>query len=253
MPGEYRIDEIDKRILYHLAADARKTSASLIAEEVDVTPATIRNRINQLEDHGIIEGYHADINYERANGRTTTQFTCTVPASDRQRLAQEVLQISGVVGIRELLAGRGNLLVTAVSTDSDESSRIAEELSERGLDVEQVDTVHNELRQPCHSFAPEKGYRNVSLTDFRSLSGSAEVVEFTVSEDADVAGRTIEEASETELLEELLVVSIERGDEMLTPKGETVIQPGDVVTIFSREAVPQRTVQAFESQSPKSV
>ncbi|WP_435349692.1 TrkA C-terminal domain-containing protein [Haloarchaeobius sp. HRN-SO-5] len=248
MPGEYRIDEIDKRILYHLAADARKTSASLIAEEVDVTPPTIRNRIRQLEDHGIIEGYHAAIDYERTNGRTKTQFTCTAPTGDRQRLAQEVLGISGVVGVRELLAGRGNLLVTVVTTDSDESTRIGQELSELGLDVEEVDTIHNDLCQPYHSFAPEKGHRNVSLTDFRSLSGSAEVVEFTVSEDAEFAGRTIAEASDTELLEDLLVVSIERGDDTLTPKGDTVFQAGDVVTIFSREAIPQRTIHAFDSQ-----
>jgi DNA-binding Lrp family transcriptional regulator len=252
MPGEYRVDEIDKRILYHLAADARKTSASLIAEEVDVTPATIRNRIKQLEDHGIIEGYHAAIDYERTNERTKTQFTCTAPASERQRLAQEALEITGVVGVRELLAGRGNLLVTVVTTGTDEGSRIAQELSERGLDVEEIDTVHAELRQPYHSFAPEKGRQSVSLTDLRSLSGNAEVVEFTVSEEAEITGRTIEAATDGELLDDLLVVSIERGDEMLTPKGDTVIRAGDVVTILSRDAITQRTVRAFESQSAES-
>src|SRR6056297_1459226 len=101
----YRIDEIDQRILYHLAADARNTSAPMIAEEVDVTPATVRHRITQLEDHGIIEGYHAAIDYEATNGKLTTQFTCTAPVSEREQLAADALTVSGVVHVRELMAG----------------------------------------------------------------------------------------------------------------------------------------------------
>lgn len=51
-----RLDEIDKRVLYHLAADARDTSAPAIAEEVNVSAGTIRNRIRQLEADGTIKG-----------------------------------------------------------------------------------------------------------------------------------------------------------------------------------------------------
>jgi DNA-binding Lrp family transcriptional regulator len=61
---DYRVDEIDKRVLYHLARDARNTTAAEIANEMEVTPATIRNRIKQLEAEGILRGYLADINYK---------------------------------------------------------------------------------------------------------------------------------------------------------------------------------------------
>lgn len=250
--GEYHFDEIDRRILYHLTADARNTTAPMIAEQVDVTPATVRNRIHQLEEHGIIQGYHAAIDYEHTGGRTTSQLTCSAPVADRQRLAQEALEISGVVAIRELLAGRENLLVTVVGTDTDDISRISRELSDLGLEVTGTDTIHNEITQPYQPFAPDAGDRAVSLTDFRSLSGGAEVVEFTVSEEAVITGHTIEEASETGLLEDVLVVSVERKDEILTPKGDTMIQPGDVVTLFSRGEIPDQTIQAFESQSDGS-
>lgn len=248
MEEEYHLDEIDKRILYHLTADARNTTAPTVAEEVDVTPATIRNRIQQLEEHGIIQGYHAAIDYEHTGGRATSQLTCSAPVADRQRLAQEILGVSGVIGVRELLAGRENLLVTVVGTDTDDISRIGRELSNLGLDIEQEDTIHNEITQPYRPFAPEEGHGDVSLTDFRSLSGGAEVVEFTVSETATIAGCTIEEAGDTGLLEDVLVVSVERGDDMLTPKGDTTIRPGDVVTLFGRDAIPEPTVRAFESQ-----
>ena len=52
----HRIDEVDKRILYRLAQDARNTTTSDIAEEMDVTSATIRNRIEQLEEQDILRG-----------------------------------------------------------------------------------------------------------------------------------------------------------------------------------------------------
>src|SRR6056297_3373990 len=102
---EYRLDEIDKRILYYLAEDARNTSAPLVAEEVDVSPGTIRNRIRKLEENNVIEGYHADVNYARADNLLTNLFVCNAPVSDRERLAREALSIPGVVNVREVMTG----------------------------------------------------------------------------------------------------------------------------------------------------
>ena len=87
----YRVDEIDKRILYYLAEDARNTSTSDIAEEMDVTPATIRNRIEQLKEKDILRGYRADIDYKSIEGYVTYQFRCTASIPDRKRLAQSAL------------------------------------------------------------------------------------------------------------------------------------------------------------------
>lgn len=249
MPEAYHLDEIDKRILFHLSADARNASAAAIAEDFEVTPATIRNRIKKLEASGVIEGYSTDINFERANGWTRVQFTCTAQGTRRQQRTEDLLEIPGVVEVRELLTGRGNLLVTGVGTDSDDISRIGRGLTELDIEVEDVDTVRDVTRQPYQPFAPDEGERAIAVTDFQSLSGAAEVAEVSVGEAADIAGLTIEEASETGVLEGHLVVSIERGGELLTPRGNTTIRPGDVVTIFGKEAIPPATVQAFESEA----
>lgn len=72
-----RFDEIDKRILYHLARDARGISAPDIADEVNVSAGSIRNRINRLEEEGVLEGYHARIDYERAERRHTGRLSVT--------------------------------------------------------------------------------------------------------------------------------------------------------------------------------
>ncbi|MFC4550683.1 MULTISPECIES: Lrp/AsnC family transcriptional regulator [Halorussus] len=248
----YRIDEIDKRILYHLVADARNTTAPTIAEEVDVTPATIRHRIRQMEEEGIIEGYHADIDYEQTDSRVVNQFTCTAPVADRHRLAQEVLEISGVVNVRELMSGRENVIVTAVGTDTDDITRVTQELSSRGLELEREDIVRDELFHPYHPFSPDKDRPRPSLADVQSLAGGAEVIEFTVSEEAAITGKTLKEANDSGILDdETLVISIERGDEILTPKGDTLVEAGDVITLFSPEALSDATVTAFETGAPE--
>jgi DNA-binding Lrp family transcriptional regulator len=246
---DYRVDEIDKRILYHLARDARNTTAADVADEMEVTPATIRNRIHQLESEGILRGYLADVNYKSIEGHVTYQFSCTAPIPDRDRLAQSALDVSGVVSVRELMTGKTNLAVTAVGSDTNDISRIASELSDVGLDIEDESVIEAEYHQPYNPFGPEDAPLGPSLTDFMSLAGGAEVAEFTVSDGADVAGLTIEAAVEADLLgEEMLVVGVERDGDVLTPKGETTIQPGDVISLFSKTGMEKDALEVFGTQ-----
>lgn len=241
-----RVDEIDKRILYYLASDARNTSAPAIAKEVDVTPATIRNRIRQLEDQGIIQGYTAAIDYEQIGGRVSYLFRCTAPIPDRDRLAKEVLDISGVIHVRKLLAGQANLNVRVVGRDTEDISRISRELAALGLDIEAEDAIEEELHHPYHPFGPGDEPARPSLTDFMSLTGAAEVIEFTVSEGAEITGMTIEEAVEEEVLgEDMLIVGIERDGTVITPKGDTKVKVGDLITLFARGPIERTSLDVF--------
>lgn len=241
-----RTDAVDKRILYHLARNARDTSAPMIAGETDVSAGTIRNRIRQLQAGGIIRGYHADIDYERVEGRIVNLFMCTTAVSDRERLAKRTLEISGVILVRELMAGRRNLHVTAVGTDTDDITRIARELSNLGIDIEDEALVQRDYHHPYHPFGPESGDAHSTMTDFRRLAGGAEVVDVTVVEGSAVAGRSIQAVVDDGLLDEAaLVVAIEREDRIVTPKGQTTFEPGDLVTIFSRDGVAAESLRAF--------
>lgn len=241
-----RIDEIDKRILYYLGLDARNTATSDIADEMEVTPATIRNRIKQLEEQGILRGYLADIDYKSIDGYVTYQFTCTAPIPDRPRLAQSALELPGVIAVRELMAGAGNLVFTVVGADTEDINHIAGELSDLGLEIEDENVIEAEYHAPYNPFGPEKIPKSTSLTDFMSLTGDAEVAEFTVSEGTRIANLSIEEAVEANLLtDDMLVVGIERDGEILTPKGETVVQPGDVVSVFSKGPIEKGSLEGF--------
>lgn len=82
-----------------------------------------------------------------------------------------------------------------------------------------------------------------------SLTGGAEVVEFTVSEDAPIAGLTIEEAvSDGHLDDEMLVVGIEREGDIITAKGKTTIESGDIVSLFSKDPLETDSLDGFGSR-----
>jgi len=133
----YGLDDIDRSILYHLSRDARRNSATDIADHVRVSAQTVRNRIKQLEESGVIKGYHPQIDYERADGLLTNLFMCTTSASDRERLARQALQIPGVVNIREIMTGHTDLRITAIGQDTDEISQIARVITDLGIAIEE--------------------------------------------------------------------------------------------------------------------
>ncbi|MFN2518504.1 MAG: Lrp/AsnC family transcriptional regulator [Jatrophihabitantaceae bacterium] len=54
------LDDVDRRILHHLAADARIPNNAL-ADLVGIAPSTCLGRVRALRDGGIIRGYHADV------------------------------------------------------------------------------------------------------------------------------------------------------------------------------------------------
>jgi len=109
--------------------------------------------------------------------------------------------------------------------------------------------IEDEYHSRYTPFGPEDAPMSPSLTDFISLTGGAEVVEFTVSEGAGVAGLSIKQAVADGLLtDEMLVVGIERDGDMLTPKGETVVQTGDVVSVLSKENLNTDALAVFAGQ-----
>lgn len=241
----YRVDEIDKRILYHLARDARNTTAREIAAEVDVSPGTIGNRIESLEDHGIIRGYHADVDYEEADDLLTRLYICDTPHADREQLAREALQIPGVVNVRRAMIGRGNLHVVAVGRSTTDVSRIGRALTELGVEVEKEGLIEEEAFHPYHPYGPD-GERDRPGKNFMALGGSAELTDLRLLEDAPVVGMTIGEAAEQGLLtDDVLVVAIERPDASVTPKGDTEFREGDIVSLLFRNGLSESVLEEF--------
>ncbi|MWV64173.1 winged helix-turn-helix transcriptional regulator [Halorubrum sp. JWXQ-INN 858] len=242
---EYRLDDVDRRVIYALMTDSRNTSAPDIAAAADVSPATVRNRIGRLEEAGVITGYHADIDFEAADGRLRNLYLCNAPVAEREKLAAKVRAVPGVVNVRELMTGRRNLHVMAVGERTVDLRRIARAISGIGVEIEDEDLVQTETHHPYSPFRPEEE-REGSISDFVSLSGGSEVAEMTVGRDAPIADMTLAEASERRVIgEDALVIAIERDDAVRTAHGDTTVEPDDVVTVFSRGGVDEATIDAF--------
>lgn len=153
-PREPKLDRVDEIILYHLVQDARRVRAPQIAEAAGVAASTVRNRIRALEAAGVIQGYHAMVDYEKLGGRIRNLFLCTAPILEREELAQAALEVPGVVHVRSVMTGTENLHVTAIAPDTDDLNRIARHLSELGLAIEDEDLVRHEHHQ---AYAPFEG------------------------------------------------------------------------------------------------
>ncbi|MFC6770082.1 winged helix-turn-helix transcriptional regulator [Halorubrum pallidum] len=241
-----QIDTIDEKILYYLTEEARHTSAPDIAEKVDVSAPTVRNRIRRLEEEGVIRGYHADVDYQKVDGRLTNHYVCSTGNRDREEMAQRVLDVPGVINVREIMSGKGDLRITVVGTDTDDLTRIAQGIVSLGIEIDDEDLIHREYFRPYSPFGPRDEEVASPVTGVAGLAGDADVVEVIVREQAPIAGKTLQEANEEELLpSDVLVVRINRDEGTITPTGETLMKENDFVTIHSRSGVTEGTLEAF--------
>ena len=114
-PGDYMLDETDRRILSVLQRDAR-TSMRKISKEVGVSLGTVSNRVRKLEGAGVIRGYAVlldpekigwDLNVVAKDPRVygvydvTGDFDSMVVArardrSDLDELSKNVMSVDGV-------------------------------------------------------------------------------------------------------------------------------------------------------------
>jgi DNA-binding Lrp family transcriptional regulator len=149
------LDSIDKRILYHLQQDARRTSSNDIAEKLGLSASTVRTRLNQLEESGIVRGYHLDIDYGLAGYPLYTKIICTAPIPERDGLANRARDVRGVTAVREIMTGERNVYVNAIGRDHDDLNRISEDLDDLGLDIVDEQLIRDEYVCPYHGFLEE--------------------------------------------------------------------------------------------------
>ena len=146
------LDNVDRGILHLLQLDARNTTAQEIGEKTGVSPSTVRNRIDQLEADGVITGYHPAIDYEKAGLPLEVMFVITAPPTKRSDAVEELLEVKGVVDVRETLTGRRNLYVEAVGTSTSDVTRISDSIHDLRLQIESSEIMKQRRVQPFNHF-----------------------------------------------------------------------------------------------------
>ncbi|PSP71334.1 ArsR family transcriptional regulator [Halobacteriales archaeon QH_8_67_27] len=142
------IDDVDSAIMYALQEDARNMSSGDIAERTGTSDSTVRKRIQRLESDGVIKGYSAEVDYQQSGYPLRMLLFCTASIPERGDLIPEMLEVDGVVSVRELVTGDENILVTAVGKSDSDITPVAQELLNMGL------TVADEMLVRSHETTP---------------------------------------------------------------------------------------------------
>jgi Lrp/AsnC family leucine-responsive transcriptional regulator len=118
-------DATDRTILLALQRDARQTMAEL-AEQVSLSQSPCWRRVRQLEESGVIEGYHARLNRSRL-GYGVTGFIHLQMANHTQEIAaafeREVVALPQVLSCYNL-SGHYDYLLEAIAPDLDAFSSL---------------------------------------------------------------------------------------------------------------------------------
>ncbi|WP_331232517.1 Lrp/AsnC family transcriptional regulator [Natronorarus salvus] len=146
------LDGVDRSILYLLQKDARNTTAQEIADQVGVSPSTVRNRIDSLEADGVIRGYHPEIDYEAANLPLQVSFVVTVPPTKLTDYSEQIRGIQGVIDVQEMLTGRRNIHVDVVGTNTGDITRVTDSIHEMGAEIESSEVMRRRHVQPFNHF-----------------------------------------------------------------------------------------------------
>ncbi|MFJ7179302.1 Lrp/AsnC family transcriptional regulator [Streptomyces massasporeus] len=94
LPPPRPLDAIDQDILRMLQADGRASIRS-VADRVHVSRANAYARINRLVEDGVVRGFGARVNHERAGQGTSAYITLKIVQNSWRTVRKELRQLPG--------------------------------------------------------------------------------------------------------------------------------------------------------------
>ena len=160
-------------------------------------------------------------------------------ATDSEFLKRENVGSADLV-VSALSSDESNLLVCLLAKRLGAKRTVA--VVEDGSFVDVFETVGVDVAvnprevtaEEITRFTREEHTQNVAIIE----SDRAEVLEIEVNDDSILADRTIAESIE-DLPSGVVIGAITRGEELITPRGDTVIRTGDHVIVFLETAIMQ--------------
>lgn len=116
-PGPPRpLDSIDRSIVRLLQADGRASIRS-VAEQVHVSRANAYARINRLIDDGVIRGFTARVNHERAGQGASAYITLKIVQNSWRTVREQLRELPGAAHIA-LVSGDFDVLLLVHTPDN---------------------------------------------------------------------------------------------------------------------------------------
>jgi DNA-binding Lrp family transcriptional regulator len=110
------LDPIDRAILRLLQNDGRASIRS-VAERVHVSRANAYARINRLIEDGVIRGFTARVDHERAGHKASAYITLKIVQNSWRTVRQKLLALPGVAHIA-LVSGDFDVLMLVHTPDN---------------------------------------------------------------------------------------------------------------------------------------
>lgn len=145
--ADYELDEVDQQLLGLLHEDARYSAIEL-AERVGVSDNTVHNRMERLEEAGVIQGYTVSVDHDLVGLSLSFMFACTAPISKRSAVAEQIIDIPEVIEVTELMTGRNNIMVKAVGAEDEDITRVAEAIDELDIEINDENLIRAEHTKP---------------------------------------------------------------------------------------------------------
>lgn len=154
LPQELRLDAVDRAIVRALAEDARVSNKEL-AERVGVAQSTCLTRVRALREHGVIRGYHADVDPRALGHDLQAMIAIRLQPDARRRMASFTESLVARDEVLEVyfVAGANDFLVHVATASTDELRRFVGEVLNRDPAVAGTET--NLIFE--HTRAPGRG------------------------------------------------------------------------------------------------
>lgn len=115
------LDEVDRRLLTLLHADARMSNSAL-ADAVGIAPSTCHGRVRRLQDLGVIRGFHAEIDPGAIGLPLQAMVAVSLQSGARGKIRTFVQQIRRKPQVIDVyfLAGADDFLIHVAARDTDD-------------------------------------------------------------------------------------------------------------------------------------
>lgn len=111
------LDDTDRAILRQLQHNAR-TPFSEIARQIDMSSATVHDRVNRMEEAGVIEGYHTRVNPKAIGLGISALVGLRVEQGREQDTLERLTDIEGVQEVH-LTTGEWDVMMRVYADDAD--------------------------------------------------------------------------------------------------------------------------------------
>lgn len=115
------VDDVDRRILNALHADAR-ISNSALADAVGIAPSTCHGRVRRLQEIGVIRGFFTDVDPAAIGRPLQAMISVSLQASARAKIRpflQVMRQLPQVIDVY-FLAGADDFILHVAARDTDD-------------------------------------------------------------------------------------------------------------------------------------